>query len=210
MIPVDPTQRTTLVLNYLYQPHAFLTARAAFRHLLIGSVKGIDADGLPAPWVAEGTAPSWGSRTVSLYDDQPCMRSAHDAHWPIPTVALLQNTFGYRPIKAESISLRKLFSMYRGTCQYCYEKIPFSIATREHVYPRHLGGTNHDFNLVLACKKCNSEKAHHFPYPDINGNPVKPLTLGSLRRVTVPAGVKMRPEWEPYLHTAHTEIHDHA
>ena len=205
MIPVDPSDKTTLVLNYLYQPHAILTARAAFRHLLIGSVKGIDADGLPSPWSAEGTIPSWSNKTVALYKDQPCMRSAHDTRWPIPTIVLLQNNFGYRPVKQESISLRKLFSIYRGTCQYCYEKIPFSVATREHVYPKCKGGSSDSFNLVLACKKCNSDKGHLFPYPDINGNPVKPRTLSSLRQITVPTNT--RSEWEPYLRSTHTNDH---
>lgn len=199
MNPVTPDTRTTLVLNYLYQPHAFLSARAAFRHVINGSIKGMDSTGALYGWTSEGTIPSWGARTVSVYSDHPVLRSAGDQAWPVPTVAILQNSFGYRPVKQESISLRKLYSIYRGTCQYCYEKIPFGSATREHVYPKSRGGSNHDFNLVLACRKCNTEKADLFPYADINGKEVKPKTISVLRHVTVPDGLKIRGEWEPYL-----------
>ena len=54
MIPVDPQQRTTLVLNKNYQANGrFFTARAAIRHMMNGRVKGIDAVGNCVSWTGD-------------------------------------------------------------------------------------------------------------------------------------------------------------
>jgi 5-methylcytosine-specific restriction endonuclease McrA len=206
MNPVKPTDWTTLVLNYFHQPHAFINARAAFYHVMKDSVKGVDAAGNYASWDSpvEG-APCWQDSTIEVYPDQPCMRSA-EREWPVPTIAILQNKFGHRPVKNETTSTRRLYRIYRGVCQYCLCKIPYSQATRDHVYPRSHGGTNDAFNLVLACRRCNTLKADKIQNPVLNieGQEVKPRSVFSLNAATIPHGLTIREEWKPYIHT--TEI----
>lgn len=212
MKPVDPNARTTLVLNRSYQAYAFFSARAAIRHLMNGRVKGIDADGNAVSWLGNDVenypgAPStlsWSGGEVSLYDDQPCLRSAPNAvtgeetQWPVPTVVVCTRYFGYRVKKNQNVNLRMLYRFYDGTCQYCLNKIPLGHATKDHVYPKSKGGSNDDFNLVLACRKCNSEKDDIFPYYNADGQVVKPKLLNTFT-VQIPDEGKVREEWKPFL-----------
>lgn len=41
-------------------------------------------------------------------------------------------------------------------CPYCDK--PMNTPTRDHVYPRHLGGTRHKDNLLIVCAPCNQAK----------------------------------------------------
>jgi len=210
---VEPETRTTLLINKLYQAFSFCSAKAAIRHLVIGRVKGIDADGNIASWDNEDidTYPpvkssiSWSDNTVALYNDQPYLRSApnritgEESKRYIPTIVICGYHFGFHHRKSDNISLKTLYSIYKGTCQYCLNPVTFSNATKDHVYPKSKGGTNHDFNLVLACRKCNSSKDNIFPYYNVNGQEVKP-------RKMLPAGMfipeknNIREEWKPFLY----------
>jgi 5-methylcytosine-specific restriction endonuclease McrA len=44
-------------------------------------------------------------------------------------------------------------------CYYCEKSLTFKTATVDHLTPKSKGGDNDEFNLVLACKKCNGEKS---------------------------------------------------
>ena len=44
-------------------------------------------------------------------------------------------------------------------CQYCSKRPPHDEITVDHVYPQRLGGTTCFENCVLACLKCNLQKA---------------------------------------------------
>jgi 5-methylcytosine-specific restriction endonuclease McrA len=213
MTPVDPHDRTTLVLNRNYQTTGkFFTARAAIRNLINGRVKGLDAAGNCVSWTGadveniEGSPSSlsWLEQTVELYPDQPCLRSAPNAEsgletrWAVPTVVVCTHHFGYHGHKGQSVSLKMLYKMYRGVCQYCLEKIPMMDATKDHVYPKSMGGSNDDFNVVLACKNCNADKADAFPYLNVNGQQVKPRSIHSKVWNHIP-DLTLREEWKPFL-----------
>ena len=61
-----------------------------------------------------------------------------------------------RPEKRLAIYLRDGF-----LCAYCLRNLadaPANQRTIDHVIPVKLGGTNHEDNLCLACKKCNDTK----------------------------------------------------
>lgn len=213
MIPVDPHERTTLVLNRSYQfTGRFFTARAAIRNMMNNRVKGIDASGNCVSWtgadldLVEGSASSlnWVDATVDLYPDQPCLRSApnvvtgYETRWPVPTIVVCTHHFGYHLNKGQSVSLKTLYKIYRGTCQYCLEKISYSESTKDHVFPKSRGGSNDDVNVVLACQKCNSEKADIFPYLNALGEEVKPRPA-HLRIWNLVTEFRTREEWKPFL-----------
>lgn len=46
-------------------------------------------------------------------------------------------------------------SRSKGRCYYCGNENPDTI---DHIFPKSLGGTNRQDNLVLACKSCNCSK----------------------------------------------------
>ena len=213
MIPVNPEQRTTLVLTKTYQSTGrFFSARAAIRHLINGRVKGIDASGNCVSWNGadvenlngEASSLNWADVTVDLYPDQPCLRSApnhltgEETQWPVPTIVVCTHHFGYRGMGHRSLSLKSIYHICRGVCQYCLQKIPFAEATKDHIFPKSLGGTNDDFNVVLACRSCNSEKDATFPYYNVNGEQVKPMSSRQSVGYFL-SDTSLREEWKPFL-----------
>jgi CRISPR/Cas system Type II protein with McrA/HNH and RuvC-like nuclease domain len=72
-------------------------------------------------------------------------------------------------------------------------------ATKDHVFPKSKGGTNHDFNIVLACRQCNSAKDNNYPYYDINGKEVKPIKFSNFE-IMLRNMPTLREEWKPFLH----------
>lgn len=62
--------------------------------------------------------------------------------------------------------LMTLFNKQAGCCAYCGEVMeidtcnkPMS-ATIDHIIPRSKGGKDEIFNLVAACRQCNTEKGN--------------------------------------------------
>lgn len=192
MIVVTPETKTTLLLNRYYQAFAFCTARAAIRHFAAGRVKAIDAENNTHDFE------SWCGKYVQYHPDQPALRSANQT-WAIPTVIICSHSFGVHRRTCENSSMKSIYNIYRGVCQYCLEKIPVSKATKDHIYPKSRGGSNHDFNIVLACRECNGEKDNHYPYFDINGKEVKPLKI-TYFDMTVRNMANIRGEWKQFLH----------
>jgi len=59
-----------------------------------------------------------------------------------------------RPKKRKAIYVRDDLA-----CVYCGKGIEDGIIfTLDHLIPQELGGSNHESNLVTACKTCNSQK----------------------------------------------------
>lgn len=212
-----PEERTTLLLNRNYQAFSFCSARAAIRHLVTGRIKGMDANGNVVTWdgadldYVPGTGGdysstlSWKAGNISLFNEHPYLRSPPNTttgketkHF-IPTVAVCSHHFGFHRRKGENVNLKTLYKIYKGTCQYCLSRIPLAQATKDHVYPKSKGGTNHDFNMVLACRKCNSEKDNIFPYFNIEGIEVKPKKLFGSTLFTLQEG-EYREEWKQFLY----------
>jgi len=213
MVPVDPSEKTTLVLNKNYQSSGrFFTARAAIRHMMNGRVKGLDAVGNCASWNGDevtevegySNSLSWADLTVELYHDQPCLRSApnvvtgEETQWPVPTIVVCTHHFGYHARLGQNVSLKTIYGLYKGVCQYCLQKVPFSASTKDHVYPKSMGGSNDQQNIVLACRSCNSAKDNSYPYLNVNGDEVKPRSVHHFLSL-MPDGMQMREEWRQFL-----------
>ena len=50
-----------------------------------------------------------------------------------------------------------------GICHYCQRKFPPEELTMDHVVPLSRGGRSNKGNVVVCCKKCNSEKKYLTP-----------------------------------------------
>ena len=199
MIPVDSGERTTLIVNAFHLTQGrFFTARACLRNVLNGYVKCIDAAGVHIP------GKEWFQPSTQLSEDQPCMRSAPDPRtgeerrWAIPTIVITTRYFGLHCKSGASVPLRTLYRIQQGICQYCWQPIDFKDASKDHIYPKDLGGSNDSFNLALACKKCNSAKSNKYPYHDIHGNIPQGVNLAH-EGIHLPEDLIIRDEWKPYL-----------
>ena len=61
----------------------------------------------------------------------------------------------------------RLWIAQQGRCFYCGHKIRSKVvATIDHVIPKTLGGPNSIWNLVLACRWCNTNKGGQMPSDD--------------------------------------------
>lgn len=187
---VKANERTTLLLSASYEPFAFLSAKATIKYFMTDKVKGIDID---------GNLFSFEDTNCRLPMDNPAIPTI-SRNILVPTIVKLNKYFGFRrKVKSKYISLKNLYRLYRGKCQYCLEAIPYKEATKDHYLPKSKGGTDDDFNIVLACKKCNQIKDSTFPYFNKKGGEIKPKRMTHLNLVFDPC-IKTRPEWEPYLY----------
>jgi len=101
-------------------------------------------------------------------------------------------------------SRRALFLRDGGRCQYCGRKLPFQLATHDHVVPRSRGGQTVWDNVLLACLPCNQRKGARMP----EEARMKPLSLPRRPKPgSIPAGPRgeeaqlldIPPLWLPYL-----------
>lgn len=189
---VQPEDRICLMLDVAYMPFAVATARAAFYHMLKSHGHGINPDGHMI------TMDRILNKTVAIDANQPVMRSANDV-WPIPTVFVTNHSFYFKKKKSkESVSLSDLYKHYKGVCQICLKKKPITDFSKEHIFPRSLGGDHSAMNLTLTCKRCNSVKGSQYPYRNANGELLKPAKI-FVTGFFIPEDKLVREEWKPYL-----------
>lgn len=60
------------------------------------------------------------------------------------------------------VSLDLLYRRYRGICWICRRFCPRDKASRDHIIPKSLGGTDDISNLALAHKLCNSKRGNGY------------------------------------------------
>lgn len=191
---VNPNKVVTLTLNGAYQPSGYFSARATIRHLITGKIKALDKYGNTLDW------DQWNARSYDCaYENTPALRSASQT-FLVPTVVIITHYFGYRKFKGrKQMSLRQIYKLYKGVCQFTLKKIPYSEASIDHVYPRSKGGPDDICNVVLCSKTVNSKKSDTYPYYDVNGNEVKPKIFTDFHHITA-TEARVRDEWKPFLY----------
>lgn len=71
-----------------------------------------------------------------------------------------------KDVHAAKPRLERFVETHMGVCHYCERSVSLEdfgdglIATRDHIIPVALNGTNAQNNLVLACKRCNNLRGH--------------------------------------------------
>jgi hypothetical protein len=189
---VEPTQITTLLLDFKYSPVGLLTARDAFVCFFNNKMAGFDKD-----YNLFKEPGDWYNGQPSLFDDQPAMRSSTQT-WTIPTIVQTDRKFIYHPRKRKKMTLKQMCEIVNYTCQLCHKKFSYSDLTREHIMPKALKGANDITNLTITCKKCNSKKAHHHPYFDVKGQELKPIEKPVLAGPFLDIENHGRDEWEVF------------
>ena len=68
----------------------------------------------------------------------------------------------YRPGK-RTRSIRRSKWKKDPHCKYCGKKLLYEETTLDHVIPHSKGGGTNHANCVIACRKCNEDKADKLP-----------------------------------------------
>lgn len=82
--------------------------------------------------------------------------------YKIPEVILLSR-YEFMPEQKVNFCRRSLWRRDNYTCQYCGRRPKDDECTIDHVLPKSLGGDTNWTNCVLACYRCNSQKADRRP-----------------------------------------------
>lgn len=80
----------------------------------------------------------------------------------VPEVLLLTRYEGM-PTQKVNFCRRAIWKRDAHTCQYCGVKPPHDECTLDHIVPKSLGGETSWTNCVLACYRCNFQKADRRP-----------------------------------------------
>jgi hypothetical protein len=168
-----PESDTTLILTKSWQPFGITSAREAIRKLMSSegkknqSLRALDAD---------GNSHSFSSWIMCdrYFDSQPFLRSATKP-FPVPTILITNSFFFYRP-RIRRVTIKMLYTHFKGICQICGKRKHIDEMTREHIKPLSKGGSNENENISLTCKTCNAKKDSIFPYLTNDGKELKGFT----------------------------------
>lgn len=82
--------------------------------------------------------------------------------YKVPDVILLSRYDG-QPNQKVHFCRKAVWKRDSYSCQYCGRKVPYDELTLDHIIPRSLDGETSWTNCVLACVRCNSQKADRVP-----------------------------------------------
>lgn len=118
-----------------------------------------------AKCLKEEKKPGWERRVLMgliFPDPEPAKETKTATLDPKPIIARAEKP--YVPILGIDI-FSKIVRAQSGRCYRCGEKFSSRLpATRDHVRPKALGGSNYQ-NVLAACGPCNQEKSDRMPYP---------------------------------------------
>ena len=79
-----------------------------------------------------------------------------------PSVIVLKSYISNRKFTL-SCNRRNVAWAYKNVCQYCGQRFQYSDLTMDHVVPKCKGGDFSWYNIVIACKRCNTRKGYKSP-----------------------------------------------
>lgn len=194
---VKANDELVLLLDYCWMPLGITSVREGIKKLYTyGSktrknpkVKAINKAGEPVCWE------DWvNSNTSQYYDNQPYIKCTSNV-LPVPTIILTNSQFFNKNRKTPELSF--LYKKYRGICQICGEHKHVGIMTREHVYPKALGGTLDWYNVTMSCQPCNSRKGMTYPYQNHRGETLEGTTYSEYERLLYK--IVKREEWKNFI-----------
>jgi 5-methylcytosine-specific restriction endonuclease McrA len=186
------SQHRVLVLNKAWAILRVVTVRQAIEMLANQeSVKARVID--PSQDFATFTWDDWSAIRPTAGDD--VIRGV-GADFKIPNVIMVTG-YDKLPYSSTNFSRRNIYRRDNNTCQYCGEKLPTEELTIEHINPRSRGGQTTWLNCVLACVKCNSQKANRLPEEAYRGRGqpnYDPVTCPTGWKGSSPMKLRKKPE----------------
>ena len=146
--------RPALVLNRNWQPVNVATVARALVLLWNETARVVDpADYQTYDWQ------DWSK--LRPREGEPYIKAVR-FRLRVPEVVTLSH-YGDLPAAAVTFSRRNIFKRDHFTCQYCGRQPGGEELTIDHVVPRAQGGQSRWDNCVLACLRCNKQKADRTP-----------------------------------------------
>lgn len=157
------TRHKTLVLNKLWTAVGICSLQRAVTMLWKEH-----EDGTPKAKII--TPPPVGGFETFTWSDWSQLRPkegenciiTNRAFYKVPDVILLSRYEGM-PQQKVHFCRKAVWKRDGYKCQFCGRKVPHDELTLDHVIPRSLNGPTSWTNCVLACVKCNSQKADRVP-----------------------------------------------
>lgn len=129
----------------------------------------LDVAGVPRKWINYEKASSYYSKNCILWESGVNHTILHgginkksnkQSLLLINSIVSIKNKKGrvFKNDKKVCINNTILFRRDGSICAYCGLKYTHNKLTRDHVYPKTLGGMNTWTNLLTACKSCNANK----------------------------------------------------
>lgn len=186
-----------LILDYCWMPLCITTVKEGIKklysyglkHYKNPKVRAINRVGEPMCW------DDWINPGKALYfENQPYIASPNHL-LPVPTILLTTSHFYHHSKKMPTLGF--LYKKLKGTCQICGNHYPQNQMTREHIYPKALGGTLDWYNTTMTCIECNCKKRDIFPYYNHKGEELKGVSYMKLDPIFI--RVNKRPEWKDYI-----------
>lgn len=132
----------------------------------------LDITGRPLHWIGLQEAASlWVKELVSWTVGDPTLKiqgginrlSGRPSKLEFPPVIAVKGKSKRDFSLAPPLNNRWLFARDGYLCLYCGEPFSYQNLTRDHVFPKGLGGKNTWENCVAACRSCNNHKGCRTP-----------------------------------------------
>lgn len=143
--------------------------------------------------------------TASLLEPHPRYVVKSASHeFRVPTQVVLKGFVKARPTFRVPAQLtnNNLFTRDKYRCQYCgrhkFQLKPNERLTRDHVFPKDLGGRDVWENVVTACSTCNHKKAN-YPLSEVGMKLNKKPTTPTIFEIWSKAGSRKHMDENEYV-----------
>jgi 5-methylcytosine-specific restriction endonuclease McrA len=114
---------------------------------------------------------------------------------PSPSVVRLRRYVRVPYDRRVPVNRRTVFQRDGGCCQYCGREAE----NLDHVVPRSQGGEHAWYNVVAACRRCNTKKGGRTPAQAGLQLAAAPRPPHPDSWVSAALGGAVDPDWEPYV-----------
>ncbi len=188
-------QRPTLVLNRHWQPVNVATVARSLVMVWNEAARFVDPD--------DYQLYNWSDWTLLRPAEGDPFIQAVTMRLRVPEVIAL-STYDRLPEASVSFSRRNIFKRDHYTCQYCGAQPGSEELSIDHVVPRAQGGASTWENCVLACIKCNKDKAARTPveaHMKLRVEPVRP----AWKPLYADHGARIK-SWSKFLSEAYWDV----
>ncbi|MCG3182011.1 MAG: hypothetical protein ICCCNLDF_00052 [Planctomycetes bacterium] len=183
-----------LTLNRVWQPITTVVVKQALTLVFRGRARVVCPETYQlfdwAQWLSEKAV-----RADAHVIEHDYIRTAH-LQVRKPEVITLARFAGY-PNTGVPYSRRGVFERDNGQCQYCGIFVHKRAMTIDHVQPLSRGGGTSWLNCVLACGRCNNQKADRTPHEA--GLALRRQPFQPTRDELILGGVALQESWKAFL-----------
>lgn len=131
------------------------------------AILALDISGVPRTWVTHDEAISYYAKdlvawtlgdVVAKYRGGIRRDGSQSYLEASSIIAIRGHGFDFNKHNKVVLTNRTLFARDRSVCAYCGGHFHSVNLSRDHIYPRFLGGIDEWTNVVTACKVCNQKK----------------------------------------------------